>query len=272
MHSRTTYQIISQMERLSKNCLFAFLSLLFLLSPFLIFEAEAQTASDLGLGVIRIMPDGTVEGTDKIQRNGNVYTLTDDISVQLNNTFGLELKPCLLIMKDNIVVDGAGHTISSNGTGLGIYARGVQGVTIKNFVIRGFVLGISSYVMDPGTPIELLYKKTSNNQIINNDIEVVNSQTPYSSLSMGIFVEFSEDILVSGNTIKAEDSTKGLYVGATCNRTTITNNNFIGCGLDLYTLKEKTMSGNTIDGKPVVFLSGKSNEVVDFGEQVFVYN
>ena len=225
------------------------------------------------LGEIRIMPDGTVQGTDKIQRNGNIYTLTDNITVELNNTFG-DLKPCLLIMRDFAVVDGAGHTIKSNGTGLGIYARGVQGVTIQNFKIRGFVEGISSYTMDPAAPIEILFKKTANNKIFNNDIEVVNCQNSlFSDISgWGIFVEFAEDTLVMGNIIKTQDSSKGLYVGATCNRTTISSNKFIGCGMDLYTLREKIIDGNTIDGKPIIFLNGKSNQIVERAEQVFIYN
>lgn len=273
MVSHAMFQNTSVVRRLGKKCLFTVFALLILLSPYVIFQAGAASSGPV-FGAIRIMPDGTVEGTDKIQRNGNVYTLTDDINVELNNTFGSELKPCLLIMRDNIIVDGAGHTITSNGTGLGIYARGVQGVTIENFKIRGFVEGISSYIMDPVTPIEVLYKKTANNRIINNDIEVVNSQSPYYDMlsGWGIFVEFSEDILVSGNTIKTATAAKGLYVGSTCNRTTITNNRFIGCGLDLYTLKEKTISGNTIDGKPVVFLNGESNRIVEDAEQVLIYN
>jgi parallel beta-helix repeat protein/putative cofactor-binding repeat protein len=225
------------------------------------------------LGEIRIMPDGTVQGTDKIQRNGNVYTLTDDITVELNNTFG-DLKPCLLIMRDFAVVDGAGHTIRSNGTGLGIYARGVQGVTIQNFKIRGFAEGISSYVMDPVAPVEILYKKTANNKIINNDVEVVNCQNSlFSDISgWGIYVEFAEDTLVRGNIIKTQDSSKGLYVGATCNRTTIICNRFVRCGMDLYTLRQKIIDDNTIDGKPIIFLDGKSDQVVERAEQVFVYN
>jgi hypothetical protein len=177
-------------------------------------------------------------------------------------------------MRDFAVVDGAGHTIKSNGTGLGIYVRGVQGVTIKNFKIRGFVEGISSYTMDPVPPIDILYKKTANNKILNNDIEVVNCQNSlFSDISgWGIFVEFAEDTLVMDNVIKTQDSSKGLYVGATCNRTTITSNKFIGCGMDLYTLREKIIEGNTIDGKPVIFLNGKSNQIVERAEQVFVYN
>ena len=51
------------------------------------------------LGVIRIMPDGTVEGTDKIQRDGDTYTLTGDVNGYLNTTFG-ELSGFLLVMKD----------------------------------------------------------------------------------------------------------------------------------------------------------------------------
>lgn len=234
-----------------------------------------QTRADYELlfGAIRIMPDGTVQGTDKIQQNGNLYTLTGDINVQLNNTFG-ELTPCLLIMCGSIVVDGAGYTIQSNGTGIGIYARGVQDVTIKNFHIRNFTLGISSYVMDPVSPPEILYKKTANNHIINNDIEVVSVSNPMSSdiAGWGIYVEFSEDIQVAGNTIKTPYASKGLYVGSTCNRTTISDNHFLECGLDLTNLRSKTISGNTIDGKPIVYLNGASNQIVENAEQVLITN
>jgi putative cofactor-binding repeat protein/parallel beta-helix repeat protein len=128
--------------------------------------------------------------------------------------------------------------------------------------------------MDPVPPIEILYKRTANNRIINNDIDIVNcGNSLFSDMSgWGIFIEFSEDIVVSGNTIKTQDASKGLYVGSTCNRTTITYNKFIGCGLDLYTLKQKTITGNTIDSKPIVFLDGKSNQIVEGAEQVLIYN
>ncbi len=236
-------------------------------------KVEAQTASDLGLGVIRILSNGDVEGTDKIQRNGNTYTLTSDISIELNNSLGQERKTCILIMKDNIILDGAGHTISCNGTGLGIYFRGVQGVTIENFKIRGFLIGISSYVMDPIAPIELLYKTTANNLIRNNDIEVVESQNSVLSPgSWGIFVEFSEDVTVRSNIVKCPDSAKGMYVGSTCNRTIVADNQFIGCGLDLYTLNQTTLDGNTLDGHPVISLRNQADQVVSQGEQVFIYN
>ncbi|MCW4015522.1 MAG: right-handed parallel beta-helix repeat-containing protein [Candidatus Bathyarchaeota archaeon] len=73
---------------------------------------------------MRIKEDGTVEGTDKIQKNGNVYTFTDDIFVDY---FSVEL--------DNIIIDGNGYSLS----GYGVYGAGTgfdltdrHNVTIKN--------------------------------------------------------------------------------------------------------------------------------------------
>jgi putative cofactor-binding repeat protein len=258
-----------------RKSLTVFLICMILLSPFLFCDVSDALTDQLSTGAILIKSDGTIEGSDKLQRNGNVYTLTSDVYVEFSNYLAQELTPFLVIEKDNVVVNGAGHTVTSNGTGMGIYARGVQGVTIANFTLKNFTVGFSSYICDLITPAQsgLIRKLTHNNQLLNNIIEVVNPQSMGSGVEgWGIFVEFSEDIVVNGNTIKAADSAKGLYVGATCNRTTITNNKFVKCGLDLYTLAEKTLNGNTIDDKPVVFVTGKSHEVIDGGEQVFVYN
>ncbi len=247
-------------------------AILALSSPLLVFQASADSPG-LVFGAIQIKADGSVQGTDKIQRVGNVYTLTADINVQLNdNLWGLT--PCIVVLKDNVVIDGAGHAIQSNGTGMGIYARGVQDVTIQNFRMHGFVLGISSFVAEPGAPPEILYKKTANNRIVNNDIELVGVSNPMQSdlAGWGIYVEFAEDIQVTGNTIKTSYSSKGLFVGSTCNRTTISDNHFFGCGLDLLNLASKTISGNTIDGKSVVYLNGASNQIVENAEQVLLYN
>ena len=49
---------------------------------------------------ITIKSEGNMEGTDKIQRNGNVYTLTDDI---INST--------ITVTCNNVVLDGSGFTL-----------------------------------------------------------------------------------------------------------------------------------------------------------------
>ena len=176
-------------------------------------EVRTVKASPV-FGVIRIMPDGTVEGTDKIQRDGNVYTFTGDVNGYLNNTFG-SLKGFLLVMRDNVVIDGAGHTLQCNGTGVGIFLRSMHNVTIKNFNLKGFVVGISLYVLIPVVPLEYPMQRGSalNNQIINNNITVVDTDNIMTGElgGWGIFVEFANNTVISGNTITTQDPEKGIF-------------------------------------------------------------
>jgi len=57
---------------------------------------------------IYIKADGSVEGTDKIQRNGNIYTFTGDIS------------DSIIVEKNDIVIDGAGYQLQGNNSEYGI--------------------------------------------------------------------------------------------------------------------------------------------------------
>ena len=50
---------------------------------------------------IYIKADGSVEGTDKIHRDGDVYTFTADIQ-------GFEP---IIVERDSIVIDGAGYSV-----------------------------------------------------------------------------------------------------------------------------------------------------------------
>ena len=81
---------------------------------------------------IYIHSDGNVEGTDKIQRNGDLYTFTSDIYCPI------------IVEKDFVVVDGAGYTLNGSGSyyreGLDLSER--NNVTIKNMQICGFEYGI----------------------------------------------------------------------------------------------------------------------------------
>jgi len=80
-----------------------------------------------------IRADGSVEGTDKIKRNGNVYTFTDD------------LKGSLLVERDNVVINGNLHLLSGEGAFTGICLFDRSWVTIRNLEIRNFSYGIQIY-------------------------------------------------------------------------------------------------------------------------------
>ena len=88
---------------------------------------------------ITIKGDGSIEGTNKIQRDGSTYTLTGNISGTIQ------------VKKSNIVIDGAGFTLQGNGgTGIGISSEAAEhpspleiwNVTVKNLRITNFKWGI----------------------------------------------------------------------------------------------------------------------------------
>ena len=81
---------------------------------------------------ILINNDGSVDGTDLIQRNNNTYTFLDDIS------------GTIVILKDFITIDGAGFTLKGTGdssqTGINLSHR--KNVTMTNLVIIDYFIGI----------------------------------------------------------------------------------------------------------------------------------
>jgi len=114
-----------------------------LISIFFISSAiEIQSADAQFLGDVYINPDGSIKGTDKIQRNENTYTLTGNISGGIQ------------IQKSNIIIDGAGYTVEGNGAGRGFDLSNsvggdpsrstISNVTLKNLRIVNFGFGVAT--------------------------------------------------------------------------------------------------------------------------------
>jgi parallel beta-helix repeat protein len=81
-----------------------------------------------------ISADGHVSGTDKIRRDGDIYTFTGDIDMDIR------------VEKSNIIIDGAGFKLFKGvcAGNWGIkFSSDVHDVTIKNLIITGFGRGIS---------------------------------------------------------------------------------------------------------------------------------
>jgi hypothetical protein len=171
----------------------------FFFCSILVLPVESQSVE-----TIFIKADGSVEGTDKIQRQGNVYTLTDDISGSIE------------VQKSYIVIDGAGHTLRGRKevNVRGVYLVGPDkshavcgNVSVKNMRIYNFFEGI--YVVGG-----------SNNSIIGNYLD-----------NAGIHLIANANYL--GDLIKQNTFTEaGIFVDY--NRgglDAITENNFINCGI-----------------------------------------
>jgi parallel beta-helix repeat protein len=79
---------------------------------------------------IYIRVDGSVEGTDKIQRDGDVYTLISDINGSI------------VVERDNVVFNGASYILQGDGNANGITLRAIRNTTIKNLKLSNFNIGI----------------------------------------------------------------------------------------------------------------------------------
>ena len=181
---------------MKKIVLLAFV--LVLLSTAMIVSIRPVVAEE----TIYIKSDGSVEGTDKIQRDGNIYTFTDNIVNQ-----------SIVVERDNIVVDGAGCTLQGTGSGKGIDLTGRSNVTIKNVEIKAFKCGICLHT----SPNNTIYGNTiigtgflssgvrlaasSNNTVSANNI---------TNNYIGVHVSYSFNNTVSGNNITNNDY--GIYL------------------------------------------------------------
>lgn len=165
--------------------------------------------------LVHIKADGTVEGTDKIQQNGNIYTFTDNIFV---DEFSVE--------RDNIIVDGNGYTLSGSGVyggGIGFNLNNINNVTIQNTNIQNFTFGIHLQAS--------FFTTISGNNINNNRV--------------GISLTYSYDNIISGNKITTNNLIGIYFFGGSHNL--ISGNNITANrdGLQMYG-SLNTISGNTI--------------------------
>ena len=164
-------------------------------------------------GTIYIRPDGSVEGTDKIHRDEDVYSFTDNIYDEI------------VVEIDNVVVDGAGYTLEGTGSGRGIDLPGRTNVTIKNTEIKSFNYGI---YLNESSNINI-----SGNNITNNSAN-------------GIVYLFSNYNSISGNHI-TNNGGDGIWFfdvhGSSISGNNITNNR---SGIRLDKSLYNSISGNNV--------------------------
>ncbi len=88
-----------------------------------------------GIGTIYIRADGSIDPPSAaIERNGDIYTLTDNIYFESDG---------IIIERDNMTLDGNGFTLQGNGTQYsnGVNVSGRNNITLKNTTIRLSIMG-----------------------------------------------------------------------------------------------------------------------------------
>ena len=186
-------------------------------------------------GTIHIRSDGTVEGTDKIQCYGNVYTFTDNIY------------DSIVVERDNIVVDGLGYTLQGIGSGVGLDLTARSNVTIKSIKVEAFEYGIWLENNSKNNSI-------SANNITNNDVGISVKYSLNNSIfgnelvsnGYGIWLFQSSDNVIFGNNIT--NNYYGIKLGSSSNNAFCENNiTHNQCGIWFaYSIKNSSISGNNV--------------------------
>jgi parallel beta-helix repeat protein len=185
-------------------------------------------------GPIVIRPDGSISGTDKIQREGDVFYLTDNIQIS-SPDYG---SAGVLVQRDNIVIDGKYFSIiqTEDTTSVGVDMSGRFNVTIQNLKITRFSIGILF-----GSIGDMLGSDASsfNNTIIGNTITVTDYPP---SFQAGIWISSSS----SGNKIID-------------NKITASNQQ----GIAIYHSNNNYLSGNVLTGNSVgIGIENSENNVL----------
>jgi parallel beta-helix repeat protein len=202
-----------------------------------IVKAEEET--------IYIRSDGSVEGTDKIQRDDDVYTFTGDVSNRK-----------ILVEKDNIVIDGAGYTLI--GTNRGIVLSERNNITVNNLKIEleggyGILLSTASNCTISGNTIigdayNIKLEYSFNNTVEGNTV---------TNASRGILIYRSYNNTIIGNLVT--DSVVGIELhncyGNVLRNNQMRNNrsNFSVRQYPTYRYDNDVDTSNTVDGKPIIY-------------------
>jgi parallel beta-helix repeat protein len=196
-------------KRTASQAMIMLLFLMILTCAFTAFTICLVKAS----GPIYIRADGSIDPpTAPIHQNGDSYTLTDNIDGSI------------VIEKDSIIVDGAGHTLQGTGSETGIDLSLRTNVTIQNMEIRTFdyavYLSSSHHISILGTNIAdssdgIWVSDSSSNNIFGNNITT--------NVLEGIYILVSTDNSISGNNITT-NTFDGIYLFSSSNNTISGNN------------------------------------------------
>jgi len=207
-------------------------TLVLLLILSFIFISLPQIEVAKAQATIYIRADGSVEGTGKIEQTGNFYSFTDNIDGSI------------IVERDNIIIDGAGYTLSGNRgnySGKGVELDYRHNVTVRNLVVK-----------DTNRAFDLTF--ADDNTIVGNTI--IHS-------GRGVYFWFSWRNNVTGNTISKAEYAFDFYMSPNhwSQKNVITGNTVLDSGIGISLMESNnTFSDNIINSSSLgVSISGHQN-------------
>jgi len=196
-------------------------------------------------GTIYIRADGSIDPpTAPVQRNGDIYTLTGNISSDASG---------IVIERNNVTLDGTGYTVQGIGSGQGIDLSYRTDIIIQNMNIRNFSNGVylwysygitvlgNNITNNDSSGISLCHSSSNHicqNNIMTNNIEGIllyflsgsnhiYLNTIVANKRSGIhLISFSDVNNIYGNNITA-NTKYGVEIDYYSGRNTFYHNNFI---------------------------------------------
>ena len=181
---------------------------------------------------IRINKDGTVEGTNALRRVDNVYSFTRDIS------------DTIVVLCDDIILDGAGYTLHGDGESTGVFLQDRSSITIKNLKIANFHWGIKS--------VNGFYSLSNHGSIIISENTITQNY-------IGLMLASSTEFRVYSNSITNNTVGADMYSNNIFRNNSFENNKY---ALDGYVGNNNFDSSNTVNGKPIYFWINQHDRAV----------
>jgi parallel beta-helix repeat protein len=169
----------------------------------------------------------------------------------------------IVVERSNIIVDGKGYTLQGSGNGDGFNLSSVDGVTIRNTNIIGFLSGVfiylSSYNTLSGNSMRsnwngiLLYG--SSNALVGNNVG-----NNFDGITL--FGSSNNNTLVGNNVTGS--TRNGIFVGSSSNNNVVAGNSITGSGwygMVLYSSSNVVVGNNIGNNYDGIWLDGFSNNL-----------
>jgi len=205
------------MKTISTTIMMALLIVSLCFLGIVIKDADAQ------ITVITILPDGTVDPPSGIQRNGDTYTLTNDLILPIE------------IKRDNIILNGANHTLQGSGAyNEAAISLKASNITITNCHITSWAAGIygafnnNTITANKFTKNDRAIALYATNYIISKNSLQQNSQGIY--IKTDALTPTGDNNLIINNQITGSSYTAFNIInsdGTTITQNNITNNHII---------------------------------------------
>ncbi|MFH0817339.1 MAG: right-handed parallel beta-helix repeat-containing protein [Candidatus Micrarchaeota archaeon] len=172
--------------------------------------------------------------------NGTIYSsivLSEDLT-----SFG----DCLLIGRDNVTLDCAGHSLTGAGGGTGLYIFGKRSVEVKNCLISGFNYGIYASFSESSFFTGNKISKCYIGIIISSSSALTFEKNSVDENGQGIYAYGLQDSIISGVNAR-NNKGHGLELRSSVSNK-IKSNDFSGnlVGLGIYSSSDIEVKGNDL--------------------------